>query len=54
MNDRTETFERVLPLELGRTALLVVDMQRGFLDPGAAMDTVLQVIHDEPVAPPGE
>ena len=38
MNDRTETFERVLPLELGRTALLVVDMQRGFLDPGAAME----------------
>ena len=38
MNDRTETFERMLPLELGRTALLVVDMQRGFLDPGAAME----------------
>jgi ureidoacrylate peracid hydrolase len=38
MGDRTETFERVLRLEPGRTALLVVDMQRGFLDPGAAME----------------
>jgi predicted RNase H-like HicB family nuclease len=38
MSDRTETFERVLRLEPGRTALLVVDMQRGFLDPGAAME----------------
>src|SRR4029453_5359753 len=38
MTDRTATFERVLPLESGRTALLVVDMQRGFLDPGAAME----------------
>jgi nicotinamidase-related amidase len=38
MGDRAETFERVLSLEPGRTALLVVDMQRGFLDPGAAME----------------
>ncbi len=38
MADRTETFERLLRLEPGRTALLVVDMQRGFLDPGAAME----------------
>lgn len=38
MADRTETFERVLALEPGRTALLVVDMQRGFLDPGEAME----------------
>ena len=38
MDDRTETFERLLRLERGRTALLVVDMQRGFLDPGAAME----------------
>ena len=38
MSDRSETFERVLRLEPGRTALLVVDMQRGFLDPGAAME----------------
>jgi nicotinamidase-related amidase len=36
--DRSETFERVLRLEPGRTALLVVDMQRGFLAPGAAME----------------
>ena len=38
MSDRTEVFEQVLRLEPGRTALLVVDMQRGFLDPGAAME----------------
>jgi nicotinamidase-related amidase len=38
MSDRTEIFERVLRLEPGRTALLVVDMQRGFLEPGAAME----------------
>ncbi len=38
MSDRTEIFERVLRLEPGRTALLVVDMQRGFLAPGAAME----------------
>jgi ureidoacrylate peracid hydrolase len=38
MADRSETFERLLRLERGRTALLVVDMQRGFLDPGAAME----------------
>lgn len=38
MTDRAELFERVLRLEPGRTALLVVDMQRGFLDPGAAME----------------
>jgi nicotinamidase-related amidase len=38
MSDRTEIFERLLRLERGRTALLVVDMQRGFVDPGAAME----------------
>ena len=38
MPDRREAFERELPLEPGRTALLVVDMQRGFLDPGEAME----------------
>jgi ureidoacrylate peracid hydrolase len=38
MTDRAELFERLLRLEPGRTALLVVDMQRGFLDPGAAME----------------
>jgi nicotinamidase-related amidase len=30
--DRTALFDRVLQPEPGRTALLVVDMQRGFLD----------------------
>ena len=38
MTDRAATFERVLRLEPGRTALLIVDMQGGFLDPGAAME----------------
>lgn len=38
MSDRRETFERVLRPEPGRTALLVVDMQRGFLDPGQALE----------------
>ena len=38
MSDRSETFERVLRLSPGRTALLVVDMQRGFVDPGQAME----------------
>jgi ureidoacrylate peracid hydrolase len=36
--DRRETFEQVLAPERGRTALLVVDMQRGFLDPGEALE----------------
>jgi nicotinamidase-related amidase len=38
MPDRREAFERVLTPEPGRTALVVVDMQRGFLDPGEAME----------------
>jgi ureidoacrylate peracid hydrolase len=38
VSDRAATFERVLQPEPGRTALLVVDMQRGFVDPGEAMD----------------
>lgn len=38
MPDPRATFERVLALERGRTALLVVDMQRGFLDPGEALE----------------
>jgi len=38
MSDRSETFERVLRPEPGRTALLVIDMQRGFLEPGTAME----------------
>ena len=36
--DRGEIFERALPLVPGRTALLVVDMQRGFVEPGEAME----------------
>ena len=38
MTDRAASFERVLALTPGRTALLVVDMQRGFLEPGEAME----------------
>ncbi len=36
--DRRETFEQAIPLVPGRTALLIVDMQRAFLDPGEAME----------------
>jgi nicotinamidase-related amidase len=36
--DRDEAFRNALPLERGRTALLVVDMQRAFVDPGQAME----------------
>jgi ureidoacrylate peracid hydrolase len=36
--DRREAFERAIPLVPGRTALLVVDMQRAFLEPGEAME----------------
>jgi len=36
--DRAEAFEAHLKLEPGKTALLVVDMQRAFLDPGEAME----------------
>jgi nicotinamidase-related amidase len=35
---RAEAFEAELKLAPGRTALLVVDMQRAFLDPGEAME----------------
>jgi ureidoacrylate peracid hydrolase len=38
MTDRTAEFARILRLEPGRTALLVVDMQRGFVDVGQAME----------------
>ena len=38
MTDRAVEFARILRLEPGRTALLVVDMQRGFVDPGQAME----------------
>jgi ureidoacrylate peracid hydrolase len=36
--DRRALMERVCRLEPGRTALLVVDMQHGFLDPGEALE----------------
>ena len=38
MTDRRATFDAVLALAPARTALLVIDMQRGFVDPGAAME----------------
>ena len=36
--DRTSAFETALRLAPDKTALLVVDMQRAFLDPGEAME----------------
>jgi nicotinamidase-related amidase len=38
VTDRHAAFEQALGLVPGRTALLVVDMQRAFLDPGEAME----------------
>jgi len=38
VTDRRPAFEQALALVPGRTALLVVDMQRAFLDPGEAME----------------
>jgi ureidoacrylate peracid hydrolase len=38
MSDRRAAFERILRPEPRRTALLVIDMQHGFLDPGAALE----------------
>jgi ureidoacrylate peracid hydrolase len=38
VSDRRALFDTVLALDPARTALLVVDMQRGFVDPGAAME----------------
>jgi ureidoacrylate peracid hydrolase len=38
VSDRTATFERVLGLTPGRTALVVIDMQRGFVEAGQAME----------------
>jgi ureidoacrylate peracid hydrolase len=38
VSERAATFERALAPEPGRTALVVVDMQRGFVDPGEAME----------------
>ena len=36
--DRAEVFEETLRLQPGKTALVVVDMQRAFLDRGEAME----------------
>ena len=36
--NRREAFARAIPLVPGHTALLVVDMQRAFLEPGEAME----------------
>ena len=38
MSDRRETFERVRRRQRGHTALLVIDMQRGFVEAGQAME----------------
>jgi nicotinamidase-related amidase len=38
MTDRAAAFARILRLEPARTALLVVDMQRGFVEAGEAME----------------
>jgi len=38
MTDRAADLARILRLEPRRTALLIVDMQRGFVDPGQAME----------------
>ena len=38
MTDLSETFRQVLRLDPARTALIVVDMQRGFVEPGEAME----------------
>ncbi|HET6365989.1 MAG TPA: isochorismatase family cysteine hydrolase [Pseudomonadales bacterium] len=38
MTDRVAAFERALAPAAGRTALIVVDMQRAFLEPGEAME----------------
>lgn len=38
MADRDDAFRSALPLDPGRTALLVVDMQRAFVEPGQAME----------------
>jgi ureidoacrylate peracid hydrolase len=35
---RQERIDEVLRFQPGRTALLVIDMQRGFLEPGAALE----------------
>jgi nicotinamidase-related amidase len=35
---KQQRIEQLYRLELGRTALLVIDMQRAFLEPGAALE----------------
>jgi len=39
---RQERIDRMHRFEPGRTALLVIHMQHGFLDPGAALDLALR------------
>jgi ureidoacrylate peracid hydrolase len=38
LRDRQQRIDDLHRLERGRTALLVIDMQRGFLEPGAALE----------------
>jgi ureidoacrylate peracid hydrolase len=38
LRDRQERIDELHRLQPGRTALLVIDMQRGFLEPGAALE----------------
>src|SRR5437899_3569695 len=38
LRTRQERIDEGHRLQLGRTALLVIDMQRGFLEPGAALE----------------
>lgn len=38
MSDRRTAFDELLTLRPASTALLVIDMQRGFVDPGEAME----------------
>ena len=38
MTDRVAAFEKALAPAAGRTSLIVVDMQRAFLEPGEAME----------------
>jgi len=38
LHAKQERIDRLHRFEPGRTALLVIDMQRGFLDPGAALE----------------
>ena len=38
LQTRQERINEVHRLQPGRTALLVIDMQRGFLEPGAALE----------------